>query len=178
MVCVPSPPMEPMQLEGARSASCVGSDDRRSFRGDCHELTRVSVERCRIDHEAVGVRVSGARGGITTHVTGARIIEPNQREVAVRCQPSCSMCTSRESQRRQLFSAWRAWAVGSAASRGPPLCAKRNLILIKPDSKSTMPRRDPSRLYPRSWRAGSHPGPWYKPLVGPPTPHFPKPQRM
>ena len=104
--------MEPMQLEGARPASCIASDHRGSFRDDFHQLTRVSVERCRMDHEAVSVRVSGARGGITTHVTGARIMEPYQREVAARCRSSCSTCTKREKQRRQLFSAWRTWVVG------------------------------------------------------------------
>jgi hypothetical protein len=48
-----------MQLEGAGPASCVGSDDRGNFRGDCLEPTRVSVERCRMTRAAVGVLVSG-----------------------------------------------------------------------------------------------------------------------
>ena len=51
--------MEPMQLEGAGPASCVGSDDRGNFHGDYHELTRLSVERHRMTHAAVGVLVSG-----------------------------------------------------------------------------------------------------------------------
>ena len=53
--------MEPMQLEGAGPASCSGSDGRGNFRGDCHEVTRMMVERCRMAHAVVGVLMSGAR---------------------------------------------------------------------------------------------------------------------
>ena len=51
--------MEPMQLEGAGPASCVGSDVRGNFRGDYQEFTRLSVERRRMTRAAVGVLASG-----------------------------------------------------------------------------------------------------------------------
>ena len=48
--------MEPMQRERARPASGIGSDDRRSFRGDYSEQEVQLVARGAITNEAVGDR--------------------------------------------------------------------------------------------------------------------------
>ena len=56
--------MEPMQRERARPASGIGSDDRRSFRADCYEQQVQLVAHGAITNEAVGVCLSGARGGV------------------------------------------------------------------------------------------------------------------
>ena len=66
--------MEPMQLEGAGPASCVGSDVRGNFRGDYQEFTRLSVERRRMTRAAVGVLASGPRGACSVCVSSTQVI--------------------------------------------------------------------------------------------------------
>ena len=87
--------MEPMQLVRARPASCIGSDDRASFYGDCYEAHSHGRRRTELPRVPADVRERRLHGVCVKHTSRRQVVE----RLAARRLLSSSMRTSHDKSR-------------------------------------------------------------------------------